>query len=80
MRFAKLLRLATLLTAVAAGLPAMALDPNAGRKLAEQHCVRCHAIGPSDKSKLPIAPPFRTIADNLADFMQSLEPGWASDS
>ena len=24
--------------------------------------------------------PFRTIADNLADFMQSLEPGWTGDS
>ena len=28
--------------------------------------MRCHAIGPSDKSKLPIAPPFRTIADRYS--------------
>lgn len=33
-----------------------------GQAIAEQLCARCHAVGKSDVSKLPIAPPFRTFA------------------
>ena len=43
-----------------------------GRDLAEQHCVRCHAIGPEDDSRLPQAPPLRELrgrypVENLAE-------------
>lgn len=33
-----------------------------GKAIAETLCGRCHAVGKSDVSKLPIAPPFRTFA------------------
>jgi len=54
-------------------------DPAMGRQLVEKNCQRCHAIGPEDKSNLPLAPPFRDIvkrwpADNLAEaFAEGVE-------
>lgn len=66
MPIAKPLQLAVLSVGIAIALPAQAQDPAAGRKIAERQCARCHAIGPSDKSKLPIATPFRTIADRYS--------------
>jgi mono/diheme cytochrome c family protein len=33
-----------------------------GRALAETHCTTCHAIGETGESRLPAAPPFRTLA------------------
>ena len=53
----------------------------AGRKLAEQKCARCHAIGEADSSPNPIAPPFRSIhrrypVDALRQsFLRGLEVG-----
>jgi cytochrome c len=47
-------------------------DIAAGRKLAEQACGRCHAIGRDDESTLAAAPPLRSFAakwppDNLEE-------------
>jgi mono/diheme cytochrome c family protein len=43
--------------------PASAQDENAarGQKIAQEKCARCHAIGRSDTSPDPKAPPFRRI-------------------
>ena len=57
------------------GHPASAGDASqveAGRKLAELHCSRCHAIGDSDSSLMEGAPPFRDLklrypVDDLAE-------------
>ncbi len=66
--------LAALLTIGASELQAKSSKPNieAGKKLAEQACARCHAIGRDDDSALPMAPPLRTFAakwplDNLEE-------------
>lgn len=34
-----------------------------GQALAERDCGACHATGPSDRSKMPGAPMFRTLGD-----------------
>ncbi len=34
-----------------------------GRALTEERCARCHAIGAEGESRLPIAPPFRTLSE-----------------
>lgn len=39
-------------------------DLGAGRRLAEVHCARCHAIGEAGISRHPSAPPFRTLSVN----------------
>lgn len=52
------------LWALATAAPAAAREDDAaaaGRKLAERHCARCHAIGTEDASPHPQAPPFRVI-------------------
>src|SRR4051795_10673923 len=36
-------------------------NPQAGQRLAEASCSRCHAVGRIGDSPLPIAPPFRTL-------------------
>lgn len=41
-------------------LPASA-DPGEGRRLVESNCARCHAIGETDRSAHPEAPPFRGL-------------------
>jgi cytochrome c len=54
-------------------LPALAQgNPRVGQRLAEVNCSRCHAIGRTGDSPLPIAPPFRTLhtrypVENLAE-------------
>ena len=37
-----------------------------GRELAERLCARCHAIDAHGRSKLPVAPPFRVIANRYS--------------
>lgn len=32
-----------------------------GRAFAEKNCANCHAVGKEGESKLPLAPPFRTL-------------------
>jgi mono/diheme cytochrome c family protein len=34
----------------------------AGHMLAEGHCGACHAVSVTDKSRMPQAPPFRTLS------------------
>ena len=42
--------------------PALAQsNPRVGQRLAEANCSRCHAVGRTGDSPLPIAPPFRTL-------------------
>jgi mono/diheme cytochrome c family protein len=59
-------------------LPAMAqqhaADPAQGRKLAETHCARCHAVDETGASPRADAPPLRELkrrypVDNLAEAM-----------
>lgn len=43
-----------------------------GLRIAEQSCVKCHAVGADDSSRLKEAPPFRTLGqgyevENLAE-------------
>lgn len=41
---------------------ATAQDPvEEGRVFAEKNCAKCHAIGKEGESRLPVAPPFRTL-------------------
>lgn len=37
-------------------------QPRSGREIARQDCGACHAVGRYDRSKLPAAPPLRTLA------------------
>ena len=44
--------------------PAKAAEPDlveTGKAFAEKNCSNCHAVGKEGASKLPIAPPFRTL-------------------
>jgi mono/diheme cytochrome c family protein len=62
-----------ILLLLGAASQAGAQDLAAGRKLAEENCARCHAIGlEPQQSTHPDAPPFRVIAgkgdvDNLQE-------------
>lgn len=55
------------LSAAALAMPSDAQNPDnaasvrAGKSVAARYCARCHAIGPSGKSRNPKSPPFRTI-------------------
>src|SRR5436190_8035208 len=47
-------------------------NPQAGQRLVEANCGRCHAVGRAGDSPLRIAPPFRTLhtrypVENLAE-------------
>ena len=66
------------LAIVSAGLAVLALpafaqgNPQVGQRLVEANCARCHAVGRTGDSPLPIAPPFRTLhtrypVENLAE-------------
>ncbi|WP_436643447.1 c-type cytochrome [Microbaculum sp. FT89] len=37
-------------------------DPQAGHKLVEENCARCHAVETTGESPNPDAPPFRTFS------------------
>jgi cytochrome c len=66
---------ALLVAATVASALAQEGDVDRGRALAEERCVRCHAIGQSDESKLPNAPPFRTLEQHYP--LESLEEAFA---
>lgn len=53
------------------------VDVEAGKKLAEVHCSRCHAIGATDKSLMEGAPPFRDLDQRypIEDLAESLAEG-----
>ena len=50
------------LTVATAARAGGAPDVEAGLKLAQENCARCHAIGLTGKSPFRPAPPFRTFA------------------
>lgn len=56
---------------------ANAQEPAGGRKLAEKHCARCHAIGEIGLSPHRAAPPFRAIAakGHVDDLQEALAEG-----
>ncbi|HZV21016.1 MAG TPA: cytochrome c [Hyphomicrobiales bacterium] len=49
----------------------------AGRRIAEKFCARCHAIGPTGESTHRDAPPFRDIAakGNVENLEEALAEG-----
>jgi cytochrome c len=53
--------LLSILVLAAAGSTAHADDIAEGRKLVEDNCSRCHAIGETGDSPLAKAPPFREV-------------------
>jgi mono/diheme cytochrome c family protein len=60
------------------GLPALADSlTDHGKVLVEFNCARCHAIGTTDKSSHPDAPPFRTLSKRypLTDLEEALAEG-----
>ncbi|MGD9507664.1 MAG: cytochrome c [Geminicoccaceae bacterium] len=52
-------------------------DIEAGKKLAELHCSRCHAIGETDQSLMDGAPPFRELGQRypIEDLAEALAEG-----
>jgi cytochrome c len=52
-------------------------DVAAGRRLAQEWCAKCHAIGAYDTSPLALAPPFRELhlRYNVEDLAESLAEG-----
>jgi cytochrome c len=50
-----------------------------GRSFAEANCARCHAIGPTGKSPIAKAPPFRTLRNRypVEDIVEALAEGTA---
>jgi mono/diheme cytochrome c family protein len=51
-----------------------------GHAIAEADCARCHAIGPTGDSQLPIAPAFRTLSERypVKDLEEALAEGIVS--
>jgi mono/diheme cytochrome c family protein len=68
---------ATLVAALFAAAPAVAADIEAGRRFAEDHCARCHAVGTSGESPHAGAPPFRQLAERwpLENLAEALAEG-----
>lgn len=60
-----------------AAKPAAAQDADAGEKIAEQNCARCHAIGRTGDSALKEAPPFRDVIKRypVSDLAEALAEG-----
>ncbi len=52
-------------------------DAALGKRLAEEWCAKCHAIGPFGGSPLQVAPPFRELHSryNVEDLAESLAEG-----
>jgi mono/diheme cytochrome c family protein len=48
-----------------------------GRDIAAESCARCHAVGESDASTLPAAPPFRELGQRypVSDLEEALAEG-----
>ncbi len=68
--------LSAFLILVAAPLAAQDENLSAkGKALAEQHCARCHAIGPTGDSPHKEAPPFRAVVTRWP--LQNLEEALA---
>ena len=70
-----------LLAVLLRGPAASAQDtPRYGRTLLKEFCGNCHAIGRSDRSRMPYAVPFRTLGRtfDLDQFPRLLEHGISS--
>lgn len=48
-----------------------------GKALVEVNCARCHAVGKTDRSNHPDAPPFRTLSKRypISDLEEALAEG-----
>jgi cytochrome c len=62
-------------SAQAAPPPRPAAAASRGQAFAEQHCARCHSIGPRGDSPYPLAPPFREIVKRYP--VEDLEEAFA---
>lgn len=71
---------AAMLMALAASAIAETDPVEKGRAIAEANCARCHAIGTSGESTLPLAPPFRTLSERypIEDLEEALAEGIVS--
>ncbi len=59
--------LAAMLAAAGAQAQVAIGDPEAGRRIAESTCARCHAVTPTGRfSPMGQAPTFRVVADDAA--------------
>lgn len=67
--------IAMLLMQASSGIATAGGDPEAGQEMAERLCAGCHAIGASDESNHPAAPPLRTFADRWP--LEHLEEAFA---
>ena len=69
---------ASLILALATAFPAVADSRiSHGEALVKANCARCHAVGRSDESRHPDAPPFRTLSQRypLQDLEEALAEG-----
>lgn len=59
-------------------LPAACVDVARGRKLAEQHCARCHVIGDYNKyGGIGSTPSFQLLVKSFPDYRQRFETFFA---
>lgn len=56
---------------------ALDAEQRRSRALLEELCGRCHAVGATGRSPLPLAPPFRSFGEKLydTDMVQRLQDG-----
>jgi mono/diheme cytochrome c family protein len=64
----------------AAALGAQSSDIDSGKTILEKKCARCHAIGRTDQSHHPQAPPFRDVVKRypVEDLAEALAEGIVS--
>jgi mono/diheme cytochrome c family protein len=69
------------LFAIAAAMNARAADAGNGQRLAQDHCVSCHAIAPPARGEVADAPPFEVVgrkygfdADKIAQAIAGPHP------
>lgn|SRR5581483_2268805 len=55
-------KVAIVIVALMAASHAMAADAGRGKRLAQERCAACHAIGPQARNEVADAPPFDVIA------------------
>ena len=68
----------SLLLTILLVIPASAAEQDLvarGKAFAERNCAKCHAIGMEGESKLPLAPPFRTLSSKYP--VENLEEAFA---
>ena len=60
-------RVAMLLVVAFAAQSAVAVDADAGKRLAQQHCSPCHIVEPNQRQEVADSPPFETIAQKFGN-------------